>query len=316
MHGQADGPGLVKNGTGDGLADPPGGIGGELVSLFIIKTENRPHKTKIAFLDQIGQGQSLVHVAFGNGNHQPEVGPDHRVLGALDGPVIGLDLGVQLEQLTTFRILAVGHQNTVPHVIELLLFGFQGRVTPLPEIDALHQHGDFLHPRGIFTNGFNYGIKTTANSLGIPGLILRGKQIKLAHLPQIGGGGFFRFMFLTDGQHIDGGFFFRILFACPIFARQGFFLARCFLGDNFNVVVTQKIKNFFNIIGIFNLGRQQFVEMLKGYATLAPTSLEKVIFDTLQHLPSSSTRFHGTPSAACPLHNTRNRVKFSNMTDK
>src|SRR5947209_15588053 len=42
VHRDADGPGLVGDGAGDGLADPPGGVGAELVALAVVELLDRP----------------------------------------------------------------------------------------------------------------------------------------------------------------------------------------------------------------------------------------------------------------------------------
>ena len=42
VHGDADGAGLVGDGSGDGLTDPPGGVGGELIALSVVKFFHPP----------------------------------------------------------------------------------------------------------------------------------------------------------------------------------------------------------------------------------------------------------------------------------
>ena len=51
MHGDADGTGLIGNGAGDRLANPPGGVGGELVALGIVELLHRLDQAQIALLD-------------------------------------------------------------------------------------------------------------------------------------------------------------------------------------------------------------------------------------------------------------------------
>ncbi len=123
MNRQTDSSGFIQDSPGYGLPDPPGSIGGKLVAFLVIKTENSTHQPKIAFLDQVGQGQPLVHVAFGNGDHKAKVCPDHGILGNLNGPVIGLQLGVYFKQLAFVLVFTGGNFYTVPHVVELLFFG-------------------------------------------------------------------------------------------------------------------------------------------------------------------------------------------------
>ena len=47
------GPGLVRNSPGNGLADPPCGIGAELIPLGIIKFLHCLNKPQVSFLDQV-----------------------------------------------------------------------------------------------------------------------------------------------------------------------------------------------------------------------------------------------------------------------
>ena len=124
MHRQTNRPGFIQNGAGNGLPDPPGGVGGKLISLFIIKTKNRPHQPQIAFLNQVGQGQSLMHITFGNGDNQTKVCPDHGILGNFNGAVIGLQPGIQLKEGTLMLIPAGCQFYAMPHVVQLLFFGF------------------------------------------------------------------------------------------------------------------------------------------------------------------------------------------------
>ena len=81
MHGNADGAGLVCNGAGDGLANPPGGIGGEFVAAAVFKFFHRFHQAHVAFLNQIQEGEAAVGIFFGNGNDQAQIGLHHFILG-------------------------------------------------------------------------------------------------------------------------------------------------------------------------------------------------------------------------------------------
>ena len=83
VNGNADGAGLVGDGAGDGLADPPGGVGGKLVAAAVFELVGGAHEADIAFLDEVEQVKSAVHVFLGDGDHQAEVGLDQVFLGAL-----------------------------------------------------------------------------------------------------------------------------------------------------------------------------------------------------------------------------------------
>ena len=87
----ADGAGLVRNGAGDRLPYPPGGVGRELVAAPIIEFVHRLHQADIAFLNEIQELQAAVGVALGDGNHQPEVGFDQLFLGEVGVLLAALD---------------------------------------------------------------------------------------------------------------------------------------------------------------------------------------------------------------------------------
>ena len=73
VHRHADGAALVGDRPGDGLADPPGGVGRELVAAGVLELVDRPHQARVALLDQVEEAQAAVAVAFGDGDDQPQV---------------------------------------------------------------------------------------------------------------------------------------------------------------------------------------------------------------------------------------------------
>ncbi len=81
VHRDADGAGLVGDRAGDGLADPPGGVGRELVAAAVFELVHRLHQADVAFLDQVEELQAAVGVLLGDGDHQTQVGLDHLLLG-------------------------------------------------------------------------------------------------------------------------------------------------------------------------------------------------------------------------------------------
>ena len=81
VHRDADGAGLVGDGAGDGLANPPGGVGGELVAAAVFELLDRLHQAHVAFLDQVEEGQAAVGVFLGDGDDEAQVGLDHFGLG-------------------------------------------------------------------------------------------------------------------------------------------------------------------------------------------------------------------------------------------
>ena len=68
------GPGLVRDGPGNGLADPPGGIGTELIALPVFKFFHCLYESQIPLLDQIQELHPAAHIPFGDADHQTEVG--------------------------------------------------------------------------------------------------------------------------------------------------------------------------------------------------------------------------------------------------
>ena len=73
---------LVRDRTRDGLANPPGRVGRKLVTSAVLEFIHGFHQADIAFLDQVEELQTAVGVLLGYGDHQPEVGFDHFLLGA------------------------------------------------------------------------------------------------------------------------------------------------------------------------------------------------------------------------------------------
>ena len=79
MDRDANGPALVGDGPGDGLADPPGGVGRELVAATVVELVGGPHQADIALLNEVQKLKAPVLIFFGDGNDEPQVGGD-RVL--------------------------------------------------------------------------------------------------------------------------------------------------------------------------------------------------------------------------------------------
>ncbi len=82
VHRDTDGAGLVRNGAGDGLTNPPGGVGGEFVTATIFEFVHRLHQADVALLDQVEELQAAVGVLLGDGDNQPQVGFHHLLFGA------------------------------------------------------------------------------------------------------------------------------------------------------------------------------------------------------------------------------------------
>ena len=80
--GKTDKAGLLVEGTADCLADPEGGIGGELETLTPVELVYGMLEAKVSFLDEVEQLHAgRQRIAAGNGYDQAKVGADEPVLG-------------------------------------------------------------------------------------------------------------------------------------------------------------------------------------------------------------------------------------------
>jgi hypothetical protein len=131
MDREADGPGPpVGHPPSDRLADPPGGIGGELAPLAPVELLHRPQQAQVALLDQIPQGQPGGREPAGDRHHQPQIRLDHPAPGPLPPGGHGLQVG-------SGRIIRAGVSQPGPGVqtgliglgqLDLILSGQQ----PMP----------------------------------------------------------------------------------------------------------------------------------------------------------------------------------------
>ena len=80
MHGNADGSGVVGNGAGDGLPDPPRRVGGEFIALGIVKFPDRLDEAKIALLNKVEQRQATADIALRDGYDKAQIRLDHRIV--------------------------------------------------------------------------------------------------------------------------------------------------------------------------------------------------------------------------------------------
>ena len=83
VYGQPDGAPRVGDAPGDGLADPPGGVRGELETLAPVELLDGVHEAEVPLLDQVQQGQAGRLVLLGDRHDQPEVRLHERLLGLL-----------------------------------------------------------------------------------------------------------------------------------------------------------------------------------------------------------------------------------------
>jgi hypothetical protein len=83
VHRDADRAGLVRNPTLDRLADPPRGVGRELVAAAVVELLGGADQAEHAVLDQVQEGQALALVVLRDRDHEPQVRADHAVLGVM-----------------------------------------------------------------------------------------------------------------------------------------------------------------------------------------------------------------------------------------
>ena len=81
VYGDADGPGLVRQGSSHRLSDPPGRVGGKLVAALVFELVHRPHETDVPLLNQVQHGQTAPGVLPCDGSHQTQIGLGQIALG-------------------------------------------------------------------------------------------------------------------------------------------------------------------------------------------------------------------------------------------
>ena len=104
--GNADRARLVGDGPGDRLADPPGGVGAELVAALPFELVHGLHEADVAFLDEVEELEPAVRVLLGDGHHQPEVRLHQLALGELR-PLLGPFVGPE----RLFEVCRQGRRN-------------------------------------------------------------------------------------------------------------------------------------------------------------------------------------------------------------
>ena len=82
VHGDADCPGLIRDRSGNRLANPPSGVGRKFVAAPILEFLDGFHQAHVAFLDQVEKREAAIGVFLSDRNHQPQIGFDHLRLGS------------------------------------------------------------------------------------------------------------------------------------------------------------------------------------------------------------------------------------------
>ena len=142
MHREADGARLVGDGSGDGLPDPPGGVGGELEAAAVVELLDGAHEADVAFLNQVKERHAGPGIVLGDRDDEAQVGLDELALGR---HIAALDALGQ-------RDLLLGReQRDLAHLLEVHAHGVVG--------GALHREVErgsdlrldrlLLHRRGL-----------------------------------------------------------------------------------------------------------------------------------------------------------------------
>jgi len=76
VDGDADGAGLVGDAAGDGLANPPRGVGGKTKTAMIIKFFHCFHQAKIAFLNEVEKRYPATDIFLGYAHYKAGIGFD------------------------------------------------------------------------------------------------------------------------------------------------------------------------------------------------------------------------------------------------
>ena len=90
MHRNADGAGLVGDGTGDRLADPPRRVRRELEALRVVELLDRTDQPEVALLDEVEQRHPATDVALGDRHDEAQVGLGELAAGELAVALHGL----------------------------------------------------------------------------------------------------------------------------------------------------------------------------------------------------------------------------------
>ena len=158
---QPNGAGLVHDAALDGLANPPGGVGGKAKTPLGVEFFHGADQAQVALFNQIQQGQAAIDVPAGNFHHQAQVTLNHTAPGT----------GISLQREAGEVLLFVGgEQRGVADFVQVQLGGVEGG------LDAAGGAGPGLVKKLEFfvllgrRLGFRHGIRKQAVRLiGIAG---------------------------------------------------------------------------------------------------------------------------------------------------
>jgi uncharacterized protein (DUF697 family) len=117
MNGDADGPPLVSDGPGDGLADPPRRVGRELETLAVVELLDGAHQSDVALLDQVQERDATAGVLLGYRDDEPQVRARQVSLGFAVAP---------LDALGEVDLLCFGEKGGFADLVKVHLDGVTG----------------------------------------------------------------------------------------------------------------------------------------------------------------------------------------------
>src|SRR5215210_2197029 len=112
VDGDPDRAPLVRYRAGDGLPDPPRGVGGELEALAVVELLDRPHEPYVPLLDQVQKRDAPASVLLGDRDDEPQVGLSQVRLRA---PVSSLDAPRQVD------LLGLGEEGGLADLVQVHL---------------------------------------------------------------------------------------------------------------------------------------------------------------------------------------------------
>ncbi len=86
VHRDADRARLIRDRARDGLADPPGGVGGELEALRVVELLDRLDEAEVALLNEVEEEHPAADIALGDGDDQTQVRLGELLLGLFHRP--------------------------------------------------------------------------------------------------------------------------------------------------------------------------------------------------------------------------------------
>ncbi len=130
MHGDTNRASLIRDSTGNGLADPPGSVRTELVALGIVKLLYCSDQANIALLDQIQQAHAAADILFRYTDDETQIRFGQATLRFL--PVI--------DQTAVGRRLQTFYLSALHALCELYLF-LRREQRDAADLAQVHAHG-------------------------------------------------------------------------------------------------------------------------------------------------------------------------------